>query len=228
MTLIRKSSVTGPTTLYNQAGDWTQYSTDYFTNVGTHTFNGFTPSMLSGYEDLTVNGTSQNVVGLSPNSNYYYRVRAAGLNSTSTNSNVITVNTGIAKVSAGDGDWNSITWSPAGTPVAKDEVTIDHAVTLAGTADCHNLTIGAGGSLNVASGGSIITSGTATGDVTIQRTIAGAEQWHLISSPVASQIIISDDWTLPETIGDGTVTTSMPGRNQMLQIHGSIRKKVQI
>ncbi len=37
MTLVRKSSITSPTTTYNQATDWTQYSTDDFSHLGSHT-----------------------------------------------------------------------------------------------------------------------------------------------------------------------------------------------
>jgi len=48
---------------------------------------------LSGYNNLSVSGNSQEVTGLSPNSTYYYRVRAVGANTTSSNSNTITVTT---------------------------------------------------------------------------------------------------------------------------------------
>ncbi|MHC1776468.1 MAG: T9SS type A sorting domain-containing protein [Lentimicrobium sp.] len=163
-------------------------------------------SFVTGYSDLTVNSTSQTVTGLSENTNYYYRVRAVNTGGTSDNSNVISVTTGAVKVSAGDGDWNSITWSPAGTPVAKDEVTIDHAVTLAATADCHDLTINSGKSLTVASGGSIITTGTVTGTVTVKRFLTkynalDDEMFHLISSPVAEQAIRTEFVTNTPTAG---------------------------
>ncbi|MEI8203083.1 MAG: GEVED domain-containing protein, partial [Bacteroidota bacterium] len=52
--------------------------------------NESAPSFISGYYDLNVNTTSQAVSGLNPITNYYYRVRAVGGNSTSVNSNVIT------------------------------------------------------------------------------------------------------------------------------------------
>lgn len=54
---------------------------------------GNTPLFVSGYNNLTVNGTSQLVSGLTANTTYYYRVRAFSTNSTSPNSNVITVQT---------------------------------------------------------------------------------------------------------------------------------------
>ena len=57
-------------------------------------------NVLASYNNLSVNLTSQPVSGLSPNTNYYYRVRAVGGNSTSANSNTITVLTAPAAATA--------------------------------------------------------------------------------------------------------------------------------
>jgi phosphodiesterase/alkaline phosphatase D-like protein len=49
---------------------------------------------VPGYQNLDVgNVTSRNVTGLTPNTNYYYRLRAYNGNGTSPNSNVINVKT---------------------------------------------------------------------------------------------------------------------------------------
>jgi phosphodiesterase/alkaline phosphatase D-like protein len=49
---------------------------------------------VAGYQNLNVgNVTSRNVTGLTPNAQYYYRLRAYNSNGTSLNSNVITVRT---------------------------------------------------------------------------------------------------------------------------------------
>lgn len=53
-------------------------------------------SFVPGYQDLTVNGTSQLVQGLLPNTTYYYRVRSIINGVTSNNSNVKMVTTASA------------------------------------------------------------------------------------------------------------------------------------
>lgn len=54
---------------------------------------GNVTNAISGYNNLTVDGLSQAVTGLTPGSTYYYRVRGFSDNSTSGNSNVISVTT---------------------------------------------------------------------------------------------------------------------------------------
>jgi hypothetical protein len=84
MTLRRKSSVTGPSATYS-ASDWDVYPTNDITGLGSHMINA-TPSFVPGYEDLTVNATTQLVSGLADGTDYYYRVRAVDAVSTSINS----------------------------------------------------------------------------------------------------------------------------------------------
>ncbi len=50
-------------------------------------------TLVSGYDNLTVSGTSKAVTGLSPSTTYYYRVRSTATSAVSGNSNVITVAT---------------------------------------------------------------------------------------------------------------------------------------
>lgn len=52
-------------------------------------------SFVSGYNNLTVSGTSQSVTGLTVNTTYYYRVRSYSSLGTTGNSNTITVGTGL-------------------------------------------------------------------------------------------------------------------------------------
>ncbi|NMC37147.1 MAG: hypothetical protein GYA41_02355 [Bacteroidales bacterium] len=68
-------------------------ATSYRLDVSlSSSFSGF----VSGYNNLTVSGTSQSVTGLASNTTYYYRVRAVGSLGTTANSNVITTGTGLS------------------------------------------------------------------------------------------------------------------------------------
>jgi hypothetical protein len=75
--------------------EWTVYDQDDVSHLGSHTINNFIPSFVTGYENLTVNGTSQVVSGseIVAETTYYYRVRAFSANSTSDNSDVIEATT---------------------------------------------------------------------------------------------------------------------------------------
>jgi|GEM_PF-648453 len=75
-------------------------------------YNSFTPSYVSGYNALPVSGTSSIVTGLSPNTQYYYRVRAVNASCKSANSNVISAATNNNVV------WNAGAWSNTNGPDA--------------------------------------------------------------------------------------------------------------
>ncbi len=65
-------------------------ATSYRLDVSTSNTFG---TMLSGYNNLTVNGINQVVSGLAANTPYFYRVRSFNSNGTSANSNTISVST---------------------------------------------------------------------------------------------------------------------------------------
>ncbi|RYZ42044.1 MAG: hypothetical protein EOP49_28545, partial [Sphingobacteriales bacterium] len=90
VTLVRKPAVLSPSSTYN-ASEWTTFAQDTFSNLGAHSVNTTVTTLLPGYTNLTVNGTSQVVSGLTETTTYFYRVRAVSTNSTSGNSNIISV-----------------------------------------------------------------------------------------------------------------------------------------
>jgi len=167
-------------------------------------------AILSGYNDLTVNGTSQSVSGLIPNTNYYYRVRAYGTSGTSINSNTISVNTLVSATSqftgATSNNWEIASNWDNGVPGSTTDVTIPGGITnyptITSTATIASLTM--------ESGASIIGEEnlTITGTTTYKKDI-DANKWHLISSPVSGataanfQPTTGNGWLRSYTDGTG-------------------------
>lgn len=97
-TLVRKSTVTGGVTTNPGAGfptlstEWDMSNIDVVTNLGSHTYNGFIPSFVSGYNANPISGqaTTTSAVAVGTGT-YYYRLRATDGTNTTANSNTITV-----------------------------------------------------------------------------------------------------------------------------------------
>jgi len=86
-TLVRKSSISSPSTTYS-ASDWDSYATDYFSNLGSHSYSTLTPTpFLTNHE--VGNVLKYTVSSLEANTDYFYVVRAYNANGTSNNSNEI-------------------------------------------------------------------------------------------------------------------------------------------
>src|SRR5262249_41363014 len=100
-------------------------ATGYRLDVATN--NTFT-NYVTSYHNLNVgNALSHNIIGLSANTAYYYRVRAFNGNTSSGNSNVVSVTT----------------LPPTGRPVVTTNpatLITNHAARLNGTLDPHGLT----------------------------------------------------------------------------------------
>ncbi len=127
------------------------------------------PTFVSGYNNLAVSGTSQSVTGLSPNTSYYYRVRATNTNSTSANSSTITVLTLNDPATAAyrtkqSGNFSAVaTWQynatgntyvdASGIPSTTNNITIQNNHTLTLDANFNvtkNFTINTGGAMLIA------------------------------------------------------------------------------
>ena len=109
-----------------------------------------------------------------------------------------------------DTDWaTALNWSRTDIPNSTDEVIIsnvtnDPVIGATTGAEVNNLTIesGAGASLTISSGGSLIVNGTSSGDVTYNRTLA-TNNWYLVSSPVVGETY-DDDYVTENGIASGT------------------------
>ncbi|MDP3913112.1 MAG: choice-of-anchor D domain-containing protein [Bacteroidota bacterium] len=139
---------------------------------------------------------SESVGSLTPGTLYYmnaYATNPAGTSyGTATSFTTLTNGTWTGVT---NNDWATATnWAGGSIPTSATDVTIPSGkmVVISATtqADCNNLTVT--GNLTIessASGtGSLIVSGTATGNVAAQRYMTG-NVWHLVSSPVGAQDI---------------------------------------
>ena len=214
VTLVRKSNISGPSTVYD-AEDWDSYAIDTFEHLGSHTFSGgSTPSFVDGYEDLEVNGTSQSVEGLDPNTTYYYRVRATNGSETSENSNTIEITTNKdAETVSGEVSFSELVNVGEGTvvTVSSGNLTIDAEASL------EDLVVEAGAMVDVDPGidlfvngdlylkspsgngaaASFIDKGTTLvgGNYIIERHLdaytTAEDGWHLLASPFAEDMAIA-------------------------------------
>lgn len=180
------------------------------------TYNTSTPSYVSGYQDLNVgNVTSYAVTGLSPETTYYYRVRAVNGSVASANSNVINVTTKPTSCT-----WNGTAWSNTTGPDADIEAIIAgvYSTTANGEFIAKKVTVNSG-SLTINSGDAITivdelvntltaadvvvennanliqggTSNSNSGSITVNRNSSALLRldYTLWSSPVASQNLLS-------------------------------------
>ncbi len=167
---------------------------------------------VTGYDNLTVVGTSQSVTGLSQNIIYYYRVRAVNATGSSTNSNTITVQLPGSTTWTGNSNSN---WGVAGnwdngSPGPNTNVTI----TVAGNqplvnsnAQCNDLTMEPQTELTINNGKTLTVNGNflaesdafgsasileygglnVTGTSTIENYLT-SDRWHYVSPTMSGQL----------------------------------------
>lgn len=92
LTLIRKNTITSPNVTYD-VNDWDTEAKDYIDNLGSHTMAGGSTTTSITDSPFTVTNTSHNVTGLTPETEYFYTVKAKAGAFTSAVSNEISVTT---------------------------------------------------------------------------------------------------------------------------------------
>ncbi len=117
----------------------------------------------------------------------------------------------------GSTDWATPTnWSEGTVPTATDNVVIPDLANdpiIGATTGAVANDITTNDVLTIASGGSLIVSGTSTGNITYKRTLTAdanpLKAWHLVSSPVTGQTV--QNFIANNTLASGTSNTSFRG-----------------
>ncbi|MDD2963989.1 MAG: LamG domain-containing protein [Bacteroidales bacterium] len=186
----------------NDSGD--NFKIGYNSNIGDNYFDGYIDEVrvwgtARTQEEIKANMCKE--VGTNTNLKAYYQMSNGSgttLTDNSGNSGTGTIS-GASWVSStaplpyytvNDGSWaTNATWASGQNVPANDwaSVDINNAVTM-GTGvgkTVNDLTVGAGATLTVESGGSLITNGTITnnGTINVKREMADG-RWHLVSAPV--------------------------------------------
>ena len=192
-------------------------------------YNSFIPSFVSPYNNYPVGNVTSNVVsGLAPNTQYYYRVRAANGSCQSPNSNTISATTNGTVV------WNGNAWSNVDGPTAILNSKIIGAYAIPTSFETKDLEITSTGSLNIQMGKDVTVNGTITlpsdgkiileSDANLVQKNAGADNnsnqkitvkrtallptkgYTFWSSPVVGQNLYSFSNGYNQALGGGTGT----------------------
>ena len=116
--------------------------------------------------------------------------------------------------------WNlGANWSKGTVPTSAEillipaSASVDPVISSSTGAVGKDLTVEAGASLNIASGGSLILQGTSSGNITYSRTLTAnidpTKSWHLLSSPVSGENV--QDFIANNTLASGTTNTNFRG-----------------
>ncbi len=127
------------------------------------------------------------------NETTYYRARLSSGVCEDSYSDVEQISVANSWIGGATGYWNIAENWCGGIPGEETSVSIPEGSSVVipdnANASCNNLTLNSSATLTVSSGGSLITKGLVTGDITIQRTITGsndlaAHAYHLVSVPL--------------------------------------------
>lgn len=185
--------------------NWSNWALNEVGYVVYYSTDGINYSYLA---QTAANATSYSATGLLPATTYYWKLMAVteGKLSDALTGTQATASAG-NKVSASTGNWNTAgTWTPAGVPTAGDNVTIanGHTVTVNTNAICNTLTVGQGvsgilsigdntirsmtvnGDFTVATGGSVVVSGTKTHTLTLDGNLTVTGSFNMVAANVCN------------------------------------------
>ena len=206
------------------AGNVTADGGDTVTENGiVYSTSDTTPTIAEGAtKDTNGTGTgvfTEAITGLSVGTQYYFNTYAINSVGTSYGTASTFTTTGKGWTGATDTNWATASnWSPNSTPIASDNIIIPNVsnkpiISSSTAAVANDITIDASSSLTVESGGSLIIEGTASGNITYNRTLtanaAPLKAWHLLSSPVTGQTVAN--FIGSNTLANGTSNTNFRG-----------------
>lgn len=162
-------------------------------------YTTFTPSFVTGYNAKPITGQStisSDVTGLSPNTPYYYRVRAKSANSTSANSNTVTAFTAFA-----NGTTNASTLPDCATC----DIVVNNGgeLNVNATKTYNKVTVKAGGKLTLASGSTLTAPITIESDATNGTGTYVDENLYSGSIPAITATVNQAVTNLPRTYYTG-------------------------
>ena len=140
---------------------------------------------------------SESVGGLAAGTEYSFKAYAQNSEGISYGAVSTFTTTGKGWTGATDTDWaTSSNWSPNSVPISTDNVVIPNVtnqpiISVSTGAVANDITIDGSASLTIESGGSLIVSGSASGEITYNRSIdfvsGNLNGWYLMASPVVGE-----------------------------------------
>jgi len=170
-------------------------ATGYLLDVATD--NSFS-SLVSGYSNLAVSGLTQSISGLTPNTSYYYRVRATNGNA-SVNSGTITVTTKNTSSVVLNGTISFTYTGSTQTP----------AFTKTGSANSLTYSYTGTGATSYSS----TSAPSAVGTYTVTASVAADASYDAASSSATAFTIAKANTTVTVTVGSYTYNASAQGPN---------------
>jgi hypothetical protein len=217
-TLRRKSSIsggitvnpaeTGPIAFTTLTTEWDLFDMNEVSGLGFHTFDGGTALTYFTQDQNVGNTTSYTLTGLTPETQYFYVVRATD-GTVSANSNAIEVNTLLAPIT-----WNGTAWSNTVGPDATADAFIDGNYSSTADIICKDLTVNTGIVLTITATNTLSVSGNMTnnGSIVFESTAAGTGRFDAYTgAPITGTGTVTAERYVPAKRAYRILTTPLTG-----------------